>query len=106
MFLCFVFTTYGWVLFRATSFEQIRNLTASLILDFGNLHLTAPAPGVPTLLGLPVFLFVEILSFRSDGQQLSEFLPRPAWTAVYAVMLFALILGAGSASTHFVYFVF
>jgi D-alanyl-lipoteichoic acid acyltransferase DltB (MBOAT superfamily) len=102
----FVLTCYGWVLFRAQSLAQIGALTRTLLLDFGNLRLTAPLPPETTLAGLPLLFVLEVTEFRLGGRRIEEALPVPVWTAAYAVMIFALLLGAGAVSSQFVYFTF
>ena len=102
----FVLTCYGWVLFRSQSLAQIGALTRTLVLDFGNLDLTAPLPPESTLAGLPLLFVVEVTEYRLGGRRLDEVLPVPVWTAAYAVMIFALVLGAGAVSSQFVYFTF
>jgi alginate O-acetyltransferase complex protein AlgI len=102
----FMLTCYGWVLFRCGSMQQIGSFTATLLLDFGNLHLTAPLPPASTLFGLPIFAALELVGYLFNGKRVDELLPVPAWTACYAAMLFALVLGAGAVSAQFVYFTF
>jgi hypothetical protein len=102
----FLLTCYGWILFRAHSLAQIADLTGILVRDFGNLRLTVPLPPEASLVGLPVLFAIELAEFAGGGKSLRDLLPVPMWTAVYAVMIFALVLGAGAASPQFVYFTF
>jgi D-alanyl-lipoteichoic acid acyltransferase DltB (MBOAT superfamily) len=102
----FLVTCYGWILFRCSSLRQVYEFTSTLLFDVGNLHLTAPLPAWSSAVGLPLLLVVEVVGFRSGGKRLDEVLPLPVWTAAYAVMIFALALGAGAVSAQFVYFTF
>ncbi len=97
---------YGWVLFRCQSLAQIASVTSTLVLDVGNLQLTAPLPPASSLLGLAVLAVAESVSHVAGDRPLDEVLPVPAWTAFYAIMIFSLILGAGAVSPQFVYFTF
>jgi D-alanyl-lipoteichoic acid acyltransferase DltB (MBOAT superfamily) len=102
----FVITCYGWVLFRCRDLQHVVDFTTILVRDAGNLHLTAPLPPETTLVALPLLLVLELVGFLSRGKRLDEVLPVPVWTAFYAAMVFALILGAGAVSSQFVYFTF
>jgi D-alanyl-lipoteichoic acid acyltransferase DltB (MBOAT superfamily) len=104
--LFFGLTCYGWILFRSQSLSQVANLSASLWPRAGGLHLTAPIPPVSTLFGLPVLLLVELVGHLSGGKPIEKAMPMPAWTAIYALLVFGLVLGAGSVSTQFMYFDF
>ncbi len=102
----FLLTCYGWILFRAHSFDQIRSLTRTLFLGVGGLHLNAVFPTPAATVGLPIFLLAEYVGYRTDGKRLDEVLPVPVWTAAVAGMIFAFILGATYGPSSFIYFVF
>ena len=104
--LFFALTCYGWVLFRCRSLEHVAAFTAVLAGDFLDLRLTASLPLEATLVALPLFVFLEVVGFRSREKPLDQSLPLPVWTACCAIMIFTIILGAGSVSTQFVYFTF
>lgn len=63
----FILTCYGWLLFRATSLEQIIQFTQILFTDIGNLSLNLPKPTLPALLELPVLILYEILEYRANS---------------------------------------
>jgi D-alanyl-lipoteichoic acid acyltransferase DltB (MBOAT superfamily) len=102
----FMITCYGWMLFRATSLGQIASLTSTLITDFGNIDFGAIRPNTAALFGLPIFLIIEFIEYKMDGKKFYQALPLPAWTAVYASIIFVLILGMNSESSQFIYFNF
>jgi alginate O-acetyltransferase complex protein AlgI len=104
--LFFPVICYGWVLFRAESLSQVASLTGVLLRLGGGAHLTASLPLPSALFGLPVFALMEWAGSRPRGRALHEALPVPAWTAAYAVMLFAIAMGSGAAALPFAYFVF
>ena len=102
----FAVTCYGWLLFRAQSLEQIVSLTSVLIFDFGNMDFGALRPRAAVVLGLPILLFIELIEYNSASKKFYERLPVPAWTAVYALMIFGLFLGMSNESAQFIYFNF
>lgn len=106
MALFFILTCYGWMLFRATSLDQIVSLTSKLITDFGNIDFSATRPTTAALLGLPIFIVVEFIEYARGGKKWYQALPLPAWTAVYASIIFVLILGMNAESSQFIYFNF
>jgi D-alanyl-lipoteichoic acid acyltransferase DltB (MBOAT superfamily) len=102
----FGLTCYGWLLFRAPSLEKITSLTSTLIVDFGNIKFGAMRPMASALIGMIVFVCIEIIEYLSNGQYFYKKLPTPVWTALYAVIIFCLGLGVGSESPQFIYFNF
>jgi alginate O-acetyltransferase complex protein AlgI len=104
--LFFFAVSYGWLLFRAPSFDKIVSLTSTLIFDFGNMNLGAVKPRAAALFGLPVFLCIEIIENATNGKSFYERLPIPAWTAIYASMIFGLVIGMSTESARFIYFNF
>jgi hypothetical protein len=99
-------TAAGWILFRSHSLAQIRDILKTLVLDFGHLKLNAELPTSAALVGLPLFILMEYLGYRSHGQRLTKVMPVQAWTAVYSAMIFLIILGLANVPTGFIYFVF
>lgn len=102
----FLVTCYGWLLFRAGSFEKIINLTSVLIFDIGNMTFGAMRPRAAVVLGLPILLCIEFMEYGLKGKKFYEWLPIPAWTAIYALMIFSLFLGMSNESAQFIYFNF
>lgn len=106
MCLFFLVTCYGWLLFRAPSLDKILNLSSTLVFDFGNIDFGAAKPRASVVVGLPVLLCIEMIEYASGGALFYQKLPIPIWTALYALLIFALILGMTSESTQFIYFNF
>ena len=102
----FALVCYGWLLFRAVSTESILVLSKILVLDFGNIGLTATMPRFAAMLGLLILIPIEIAEYIGGGTYFYRRLPVPAWTAVYALMIFAIILGTTNEAAQFVYFNF
>jgi hypothetical protein len=100
----FVFTLYGWLLFRLGSFEQIGAATAALFGgNFGPGFLGRFAPFLPYI-GLVIA--VDLVSFLSRDPWV--FVRRhPVLVAAFFVFLFYTILVLGIAGGgQFIYFAF
>ena len=50
----FIFTCYGWLLFRAHSFDQIAYMTTLLFVDVGNFNYSGASPRLSAVAGLPI----------------------------------------------------
>jgi hypothetical protein len=77
-----------------------------LLFDFGDLKLNATTPTHAALLGLPLFVIIEFIGYNSHGKRLDKVLPMGVWTAIYAAMIFLIILGMANVTSTFIYFVF
>lgn len=102
----FMITLYGWLLFRATSFDQIAALSSALIFDFGNLSLSASLPRAAAIFGMPLFILIEVLENFNRGKSFYLQMPAPVWTSVYACLIFCLAMGMNTESAQFIYFQF
>lgn len=100
----FLFTVYGWLLFRATSFQQLASFTAAMAhpLDGWN-------PAQATLVGLYALplVAVQFLQFFSGRLFWLSFdwMPAELRSAVYAALLYATLF-AGGQPQSFIYFQF
>lgn len=101
--LFFGLTCYGWLLFRATSLEQIVTFTRLLILDFGNLSLGMPKPPLSALLGIPLLVGYECLEYVTQTSKLTLWFPTPLRAALYATLILILIMGESNAPVQFIY---
>ena len=102
----FLVVSYGWLLFRAQSLEKILSLSSVLFFDFNNLLFTAARPRVAALLGIAVLAAIELMEYLSNRKPFYEKFPRPAWTALYSLIIFSFLLSVGNESAQFVYFKF
>ncbi|NDJ17674.1 MBOAT family O-acyltransferase [Myxacorys almedinensis] len=101
--LFFGLTCYGWLLFRATSLEQVITFTRLLIVDFGNLSLSMPKPPLSALLGIPVWVAYECLEYLTHSLKLKLWFPTPLRAALYATLILILIMGESNAPAQFIY---
>lgn len=99
----FMLTCYGWLLFRATSLEQIITFTKILFLDLGNLTLTLPKPPLPALLGIPLLIGYEVFEYHANHPDFYRRFPTPARGALYAALIIILLMGESNAPAQFIY---
>jgi alginate O-acetyltransferase complex protein AlgI len=100
-------TLYGWLLFRANSFNQVTDFTRILASGEGGLRFAASVPPLSTLLGVVLLAMWELAQFRHDGK--GDFYKRyPAWTIGFALacMIFLTVMGTSNAPAQFIYFQF
>lgn len=102
----FVLTCYGWLLFRAVSFEQIAHFTQILFTDVGNFSMSMPRPMLPALLGLPVLVLYEILAYRAATVHFYYRYSALIRGAFYAVLTMLIVMGSSNAPAQFIYFQF
>ncbi len=106
MICTIVIVGYGWLLFRAPSFDTIYKLSSTLFFHFGNIAFNAMRPKAAALLGIIVLGIIEITEYLFKGELFYEKLPMPAWTALYSLMIFGYLLGMGNEAGQFIYFNF
>ena len=101
--LFFQVTAYGWLLFRATSFEQILGFSARIVtapLQSGGL---VAAPPVPALCGMAFVLLWDLCAERAGRQVFYRDWPLVARALLWAGMIYLLAFGATSATSGFIY---
>jgi alginate O-acetyltransferase complex protein AlgI len=104
--LFFVVTCYGWLLFRATSLTQVITFTKILITDFGNLSLSMPEPPLAAILGIPLLISYEFFEYLAGKTDFRYHFPPPVRAALYAVIIFILLMGTSNAPAQFIYATF
>lgn len=109
----FVLTCYGWLLFRAESFQQIADFTYLIFADFGNLSLSMHIPPLAALAGLPILLGYELVSymrerniFFADAFPENSLRVLVARSFLYGFMLFIFLGALSTPPTEFIYFQF
>jgi len=104
LLVMFQLTCYGWLLFRAKSFQQIDTMTAALA------HPLTAIPGEKLqrvlLLCLPIVV-VQIIQYRSGRLEFMRmaWLPASAKAAVYSLLFYCVVFH-GAVPQAFVYFQF
>jgi len=100
----FAFTCYGWLLFRATSFQQIADMTAALL----NPTYKLPIESLRVVLTLCApLLLVQLLQYNTGRLEFlrERWLPLWARVIVYSILLYC-VLFLGAVPQAFVYFQF
>jgi alginate O-acetyltransferase complex protein AlgI len=100
----FVLTCYGWLLFRATSLEQIINMTASLVHPLNGLPLESFYKVFTLSAPLIIVQLVQHNSNRLEFHRLS-WIPKGLYSVMYALMVYCTIFLGGTPQA-FVYFQF
>ncbi len=104
--LFFLLTCYGWLLFRASSLEQVVRFSGTLVADFGNLATVIKRPSLSAQSGLLVLIVFECLEYASGSRTFYRAWPRPVRGAFYALVTFILVMGASNETAQFIYFQF
>ena len=100
-------TLYGWLLFRATSFEQIISFTATLFTGRGGLTVAAGLPGLSALLGIALLGIVEVVQYSRGGDaRFYQGLPRAIAGLTIALMIYLTFMGMSNEPAQFIYFQF
>ncbi len=108
MIFFFGVTCYGWLLFRAVSFEQIVGFTGQLLTDFGasSMHLTMRKPTLAGMLGVLVLIVYELTEYNLKDTCFYKRFPVPIRAGLYALMIFIIFMGTSNAPVQFIYFQF
>ena len=102
----FMITCYGWLLFRATSIDQVAEFTRILVSDFGNLTLTMQPPTFAALAGLLIVVVLEAVEYRVGLKEVHARANSLFKGAVCAALVFVLLMGSSNAPQQFIYFQF
>jgi len=101
----FVLTCYGWLLFRATSFDQVVSMTEALFI-FLPATSSLPPPPLSALLGVPLLLVYDWFGHRSPDQFAHERWPAPVRAGLYAGLFTLILMGVANSRSAFIYFQF
>ncbi len=102
----FAFTCYGWLLFRAHSFDQIAYMTKLLFTDVGNFSYSGTFPRLSALVGIPLLAILEVTEFAYGNTQFYKSIATPIRGLAIALMLTVVILGTSNEPAQFIYFQF
>jgi alginate O-acetyltransferase complex protein AlgI len=101
----FCLTCYGWLLFRATSLDQVLTMTGTL-LGWTGQGVSVNAPPLSALVGVPVLLAHDAWGYVRGAHFAHE--SWPAWlrAALYVALLTLIVMGAANSRSAFIYFQF
>ncbi|MGK7942100.1 MAG: MBOAT family protein [Crocosphaera sp.] len=102
----FIFTCYGWLLFRANSFQQIMNFTQILLTDLTNWSLSLSNPTMAGLFGLPLLIVYELFEYLQKSPHFYLNLPATLRGMLYALFTTLIIMGMSNEPEQFIYFQF
>ncbi|KJC36467.1 MBOAT family O-acyltransferase [Bradyrhizobium sp. LTSP857] len=102
----FLFVCYGWLLFRATSLEQIIIFTEKLVGLTPYASSVMMKPPVASIFGLVILLCLQLAEWVDGRRDVFRFWPTPLQGALYAVIIFDLFMGMSNAPAQFIYFQF
>lgn len=100
----FQVTCYGWLLFRASSFDQIVDFTGRIVT--GPAGLTLPTPPVAALLGIVLVFAWDACVERSGDVRFYDHWPMVARATLWGILIYTLAFGATTATSAFLYFQF
>jgi len=102
----FLFVCYGWLLFRATSFDQIAHFTGRLVGIGPDVASVISKPPLAAIAGLGLLLALQFVEWIDGRRDCYRHWPRPLQGLLYAITLFILAMGTSNAPAQFIYFQF
>ncbi|HEU4650507.1 MAG TPA: MBOAT family O-acyltransferase, partial [Croceibacterium sp.] len=100
-------TLYGWLLFRASSFEQIASFTTTLLTGRGGMAFAAGLPSLSALLGILLLIAIELVHYTwGSDKQFYRRLPAVAVGLPLALMIYLTVMGMSNEPAQFIYFQF
>lgn len=102
----FLITCYGWLLFRANSFEQILAFTEILIFDWGDWTVNMKKPTFAAILALPILFCYEFFEYKSKDIRFYKVLPLPILAVGITAITWLIAMGLSNEPVQFIYFQF
>jgi alginate O-acetyltransferase complex protein AlgI len=102
----FIFCCYGWLLFRAHSFDQIRTFTTLLFWFSADGPSVISKPTTAASLGILVLSMLQLCDYRAGRLESFKSWYPALQGLLYATLLFILIMGMSNVPVQFIYFQF
>jgi len=109
----FIFTCYGWLLFRAESFGQIAQFTGLLLSGIDTFNFTIEIPPFSALAGLPILIAYELKGYwleskGHDGIAIAQLSTKALLvrSGLYGLMLLVFVGALSAPPADFIYFQF
>lgn len=99
------FCCYGWLLFRAHSFAQVKTFSL-LLLGGADAPSVLAKPTTSALVGIIVMIFLQLCDYHSDRLESFRYWRPPMQGLLYAILIFVLVMGMSNAPVQFIYFQF
>jgi hypothetical protein len=102
----FHLTCYGWLIFRARSVAQIRDLTSALTGHFAASTIDVHALALPLVFYITPLLVVHVCEAWFDDGLIVPRLPVAVRYSIYAAAAYLTLLFGNFGGTEFIYFQF
>ena len=102
----FQVTAYGWLLFRASSWTQIKTFTDRLLFHPVWTPLALPQPTLAAIAGIGLLFAIDLFHYAFGNATFYRHLPLQIKSALYACLIFVLCMGFANSSSTFIYFQF
>jgi alginate O-acetyltransferase complex protein AlgI len=102
----FHLTCYGWLIFRAPSFDKLREMTRGLFLDFKPSTVDVTGILVPLLLYTTPLLIVHLMEAWADDVLVVPKRPVGVRYTIYVATLYLIVLFGNFGGSDFIYFQF
>jgi alginate O-acetyltransferase complex protein AlgI len=102
----FLFTLYGWLLFRANSLQQVVDFTRLIFTGFGSLDIGFAIPRLSALAGIPLLAMMEFAEYNLNDRYWYRRLLVPLFGLLCATLLFLTLMGTSNEPAQFIYFQF
>lgn len=102
----FQVTAYGWMLFRASSWQQIYQFTTSVFVKPVLTAPTIPVPSLAALIGIVVLFVIDITEYITRNTKFYLNWPVPMKSALYATLTLVALMGLANNQATFIYFQF
>ncbi len=104
--LMFGLTCYGWLIFRADSWSHVVSLTGRIFTAFAPSRAVLETGGLPLLAYAGPLLVIHTMEARRGTLDVVLEWPRVARYAVYAALVYAIVLFGDFEGSEFLYFQF
>ena len=104
--LMFHVTCLGWLIFRASSIQQVGQLLGALVHDFRPSARTVSSMAVPLILTVAPFLAIHAWQAYRDDEAAPLELPWPVQYAVFGMLFYLVLLFGAFEGAQFIYFQF
>lgn len=102
----FVFTCYGWLLFRSNSFAQIFNFTQILLTNFSWNFSGFVKPTFAGIISVPLLIIYESWEFYVGNPRFYLNFPSLFRGAFLGLLFFLMVMGMSNEPAQFIYFQF
>ncbi|MEM8807728.1 MAG: MBOAT family O-acyltransferase [Cyanobacteria bacterium P01_G01_bin.38] len=102
----FQIVCYGWLLFRASSWNQIYAFTDRLFFHPMWTSPVIPDPPLAAIAGIALLFITDLAHYLSDKAKVYRLWPIQVRAALYAALITVLLMGLTNTGTTFIYFQF